>query len=63
MRFKMSFETVREFEYLGMLVNNMREDIWVIPMPKNILCHSVLCILPVRPIQQKLIYIKMYVGY
>jgi len=46
----MSFKTVREFKYLGMLVKNMRDDIWVIPMHKNALGHLVLCILPVRPL-------------
>jgi hypothetical protein len=32
-----------------MLVKNIRDDIWVIPMPKIALGHLVLCILPVRP--------------
>jgi hypothetical protein len=44
MRFKMSFETVREFNYLGMLVKNMCDDIWVIPMPKNGVGHLVFAI-------------------
>ena len=52
----MSFKTAKEFKYLGMLVKNMRDDIWVIPMPKNALGHLVLCILPVRPLRQKFMY-------
>jgi hypothetical protein len=52
----MLFANVTEFKYLGMLVKNMRDDIWVIPMPKNALGHLVLCILPVRPLPQKFIY-------
>jgi len=56
MRFKMSFETVREFKYLGMLAENMRDDIWVMPMPKNALGHLVLCILPICPLPHKFMY-------
>jgi hypothetical protein len=52
----MSFETVREFNYLGMLVKNMRYDIWIIPMPKDALGHLNLRILPVRPLPQKFIH-------
>ena len=54
----MSFDIVREYRYLGLLVKNLCDDIWVIPMPKNALGHLVLCVLPVRPLPQNL-YIKM----
>jgi hypothetical protein len=60
-RFKMSFANVTQFKYLKMLVKYMLDDIWVIPMPKNVLGHLVLCILPVRPLPQTFIYcIKMH---
>ena len=55
----MSFANITEFRYLGILVKNMLDVIWVIPMPKNALGHLLLCILPVRPLQQNL-YIKMH---
>jgi len=52
----MSFKTVREFKYLEMIVKNMRDDICVIPTPKNTLGHLVLCILPACPLPQKFIH-------
>jgi hypothetical protein len=50
----MYFANIREFNYLGMIVKNMREN-WVIPMPKNASRHVGFCILPVRPLPQKFI--------
>jgi hypothetical protein len=52
----MSFANVTEFKYLGMLVKNMVDEIWVIQMPKNSLEHLVFCILLVRPLAQKFMY-------
>jgi len=52
----MSFANVAEIKYLGMLVKNMRDDICVIPIPKNALGHLVLCILRVRLLPHIFIY-------